>query len=335
MPDLFAALFAGALAVFAQPAPPATLPPRDESRVRVATWNVENWHENFEAFRRKGERPSDPAAQKALQQEGFQNDEDNWEVAQVLRDPAFNPDILVIQEGPLQAELEQFNTQWMGGAYETVHVFAGNGTLEDEGRAQTVAILARPGFKVVEVREDYHKMPDEGDLNPRSDFLFARGPAFVLIEAPGGVRFWVGTTHQKSKSGNDAAVTRWRNAEAAATHQIMRGLRKAGPQQVILMGDMNDELHVQPYEVEGGGDVMATLAGPPENGFLLATRELADSGQLSFMGYWRDTYRSLIDHVVISEETAPLVQQVAVYDSPLARVASDHLPVYVDLKPEN
>ena len=113
----------------------------------------------------------------------------------------------------------------------------------------------------------------------------------------------------------------------------MRQLRDAGPKDVILLGDCNDELGIQSYELEGGGDVMENLAGPPADGFVLLTRPMAQTGQASFMGYWKDRYRSLIDHVVMSREMTGDVQDVRVFDSPWARVASDHLPVYVDLLP--
>ncbi len=311
------------------PAPAAADTPAPEAvTVRVATYNIENWRDHFESWRRREERPTEEAAQEALRQERYQNDEDNWEIAQVLLDPEFAPDIILFQEGAAQAEIEQFNAQWLGGAYETIRVFASN-----DDRGQTIGIMMKPGFRLMEVEEAYHQMPDPQDLNPRSDFLFARGPAFALVEAPGGMRFWVGTNHQKSKGGgNDAAMTRWRNAEAAATRQIMKELIARGPGELVFLGDVNDELGIQAFELEGGGDVVGTLIGPPEEGFVLATRGLSEQGQVSFLGYWNQTYRSLIDHVVLSPALADRAGEAVVYDTAWARVASDHLPVYVDIR---
>ena len=314
------------------PAPPSNTgktPARDSKSVRIATWNIENWRDHFEAWRRRDQQPADEAAQNALRQEGFQNGEDNWEIAQVFLDPAFAPDILVFQEGCAQAELEEFNTTWLGGMFVTVLVFASN----DE-RGQTIGIMLRPGFKLLAREDDFHKLPDHPeDLNPRSEYLFARGPAVALVETPGGARLWVGTNHQKSKGGgNDVAITRWRNAEAAATHQIMKDLVARGPEQLVFLGDMNDQLGIQAYELEGGGDVIANLAGPPEDGFVLATRQLAVEGQPSYLGYWRTDHRTLVDHVVLSPALAGAAAGVSVFDTPWARVASDHLPVYVDLR---
>ena len=297
--------------------------------IRLATWNIENWRDHFEAWRRREERPADEAAQNALRQERYQNEEDNWEIAQVFLDPAFAADIVVFQEGCAQAELEEFNTTWLGGMYETVLIFKSN----DE-RGQTLGLMLKPGFKLIAREDEFHKLPDDPrDLNPRSEYLFARGPGFALVETPGGARLWVGTNHQKSKGGgNDVAITRWRNAEAQATHQIMKDLVARGPEQLVFLGDMNDQLGIQAYELEGDGDVIAKVVGPAEDGFVLATRQLAIEAQPSYLGYWRTDHRTLVDHVVLSPALSGSSAAVQVFDTPWARVASDHLPVYVDLK---
>ena len=301
---------------------PATRPAPET--VRVATWNVENWRDHFADERMKGTpKPTDENLANLRFTERFQNAEDNWEIAQVILDPAFAPDVLLFQEGPSQEELDAFADEWLEGRYPTRVVFPGNSV-----RGQTVGLLLRDGFRVVEVADDFHTMPDADDLNPRSDRLFARGPAFALIEGPDGGRFWAGTTHQKSKSGNSVEATRWRNAEAAATRQIMADLADRGPAAVVLAGDMNDEIGLQEFEAEAGGDVMATLVG---DGLVLATRDLAEQGAITYAGYWRPRYRSFIDHVVVTPAAAEGLRGVAVFDTPWARVASDHLPVYVDL----
>ncbi len=300
--------------------------------VRVATWNIENWNDHFQSLRDKGlPEPATEEGREQRTQERYQNDEDNWEIAQVLLDPAFAPDVLVFEEGCDQASLDAFADQWLEGTYPTRVVFAGN-----SDRVQTLGILLRDGFTIVETEDQFYKMPDEGDLNPRSDFLFARGPAFVLVETPDGKRVWVGVTHQKSKGGNSVEVTRWRAAEAKATHDIIRDLAAKGEAGVLLLGDMNDEVGVQEFELEAGGDVIGDLVGTNDddatNDLVLVTQSLADAGVQTFSGYWRDRYRSFIDHIVATPDLAPQVQVIGVYDTPWARVASDHLPVYVDVK---
>jgi endonuclease/exonuclease/phosphatase family metal-dependent hydrolase len=310
----------------------AALPAAAEETFTVATWNIENWHTNFEGHRmrqatRPATRPVTEEQMEVMRQEGYQNDEDHWEVAQVVQDPAFSPDVLVVQEGATKSDLEFFNKRWLDSAYATVVQFPSN-----TDRNQHLNLLLKPGFKLVERRDQYYKDPDAVP-NDRGNRLFARGPAFALVETPGGYRFWVGTTHQKSKQGGDnPAWVQWRNREALRTHQIMRELERTGPNDVILLGDMNDTLGVDELEADNGGDPIANLVGPPEDGFALATKPLADKKEFSYGGYWRTDHRSLIDHVVVSGAMKDQVKDVRVLKTPLASVASDHYPVVVTLR---
>ena len=163
--------------------PPADAPASAPATIRLATWNIENWRDHFQFAKMKGEpRPDDAEHDQLRFTERFQNDEDNWEIAQVLLDPAFSPDVLVFQEGPVQADLEAFRDEWLGDAYETAIVFDSNTT-----RDQTIGLLMKPGFKIVERADQYYLQPDAEDVNPRGDRLFARGPAFALVEAAGRV----------------------------------------------------------------------------------------------------------------------------------------------------
>ena len=295
--------------------------------ITVATYNVENFRTHFSA-RVLATQPSvkqNPELKDFVDQLRRENEEDNWEVSLVLTDPAFNPDVVVLQECANQSDLEYFNRRWLAGMYQTVIQFPSNTT-----RDQHLAIMLKPGFKVVEQRTDYHKIPDSVP-NDRGNFLFARGPSFVLIETPAGFKMWVGTTHQKSKGGNSVEVTEWRNREAVATHKIMRELKTTG-HPVLLLGDFNDEIGIQEFEQEGGGDVVANLVGPDEAGFLLLTEPLSRAGKISFGGYAREDYRSFIDHIVATSDLKNRIEKVDVYQDGVARVASDHYPVYVRLK---
>jgi hypothetical protein len=301
--------------------------------ITVATYNIENFKEHFLARRVAEEKVvnkiKDEEVRKTvadmLAELRNANDEDNWETAQVILDPKFSPDILVFEEGCDQADLDEFNKKWLGGAYETAIVFPGN-----SGRGQTVGLLAKPGFKVVDRKDQYYLEPDSVK-NERGDRLFARGPAFALIQTPSGYRFWVGVTHQKSKSGNNVEVTQWRNREAKRTHAIIKEIERQGPSDVMLLGDMNDELGVQQYEQEGGGDTIANLVGPPEDGLELVTRKLAESGVNSYNGYWRTDFRSFIDHVIVTKSMKDQIEDVNVFHDEFTPVSSDHAPVYVKI----
>jgi endonuclease/exonuclease/phosphatase family metal-dependent hydrolase len=262
-----------------------------------------------------------------IAEEQVQNNEDNWEVSQVILDKSFDPDVLVVEEGCNQSDLSYFNKRWLNGAYETVVQFPSN-----TDREQHLDMLLKPGFKILQRRDKYR---DEKDPvgNERGGMLFARGPVFCLILSPGGYKFWVGVTHQKSKRDNNIANTEWRNRESKRTHEIMKELEKEGPNDVMLLGDMNDEYGVQEFEAQGGGDTVANLVGQASDGFVLVTRKPADAKEFSFGGYWNTKYRSLIDHVVVTPGMKNQILDVKVVKAPpLAPVASDHYPVMVTIK---
>ncbi|MGH7178553.1 MAG: endonuclease/exonuclease/phosphatase family protein [Tepidisphaeraceae bacterium] len=298
--------------------------------VTLATYNIEHFANHFLAHRLGTTRPAvlphDPAVADLLQEMRNANDKANWITAQTILDPGFNPDVLVIEEGCDQSDLNRFNKTWLKNAYATAIVFPSNTT-----RGQTLCLLAKPGFKILERKDQYYLEPDSAK-NERGERLFARGPSFVLIETPSGFKLWVGVTHQKSKSGNNAEVTAWRNREAKRTHEIIKELENQGPANVVLLGDMNDELGIQEFEQEGGGDVIANLVGPPSDGLILATKPLADSGAISFGGYWRPDFRSFIDHIIVTAALKDRVEEVKVFTDGLARASSDHYPVMIKIK---
>ncbi len=291
--------------------------------VRIATYNIENWQYRFDADKlekRAATQPSWPQEfLDLIAREKRENFKDNWGAQLVLEDPAVNADVLVIQEGPELADLEYFNRTFLNKMYETIHVFATN-----TGRIQNTAIFLKPGFSVVEIREAYHLEPDKDDVNPLTDLLFARGPAFVRIKSPGGKEFWVGTNHFKSKSGNSVEVTKWRNAESKRANEIIKEIAStSGVADVVFLGDINDELGNQEFELEAGGSG-ADLLG---EGLVTLTKPLVDKGEISFGGYRSTRFRSFIDHVYATPSAAAKVKSVSVVTTPFARINSDHYPV--------
>lgn len=326
----------------------------------MATYNIEQFQQNFRAHElgKKLGKIEDPVLQELLASEREGDDEDNWEIAETITDDRFNPDILVIQECATQENLDYFNRRWLRSAYATVIVFPTN-----TDRDQHLAMMLKPGFRVIERRDKYHLEADTVP-NERGNKLFARGPAFVLVETPGGYRFWVGTTHQKSKridfddeelaalrkanpntskaqmdeliakakakAAADAAA--WRNREATRTHAIMKELATAGSDDVLLLGDFNDELGEDDAEKAAGGDAIALAIGPAADGFVLVTQPLADKKETSFGGYYRPLFRSLIDHAIATPAMKGQVRDVQVFRGGLAPVASDHYPVVVTIE---
>jgi len=300
--------------------------------IKVATYNVALWNEKFQGHRmqmttRQSKEPVSEQMSELIAEEQVQNNEDNWEVSQVILDKTFDPDVLVVEEGCAQSDLSYFNKRWLNGAYETVVQFPSN-----TDREQHLDMLLKPGFKILQRRDKYREEKDPVG-NERGGKLFARGPVFCLIQSPGGYKFWVGVTHQKSKRDNNIANTEWRNRESMRTHEIMKELAKEGPNDVMLLGDMNDEYGIQEFEDKGGGDTVANLVGPQSDGFVLVTKKLADAKEFSFGGYWNTKYRSLIDHVITTPSMKDQVLDVKVVKTPpLAPVASDHYPVMVTIK---
>lgn len=295
--------------------------------IRVATYNVENWNQHFEGFRQSqaNKDPTPEQKEQILDRRG-KDDEDNWEVAETILDKDCSPDVIVFQECCAQKDLEFFNRRWLNNAYKTVLVFPTN-----TDRNQHLGIMLKEGFSIVQRKDEYHQEKDSVQ-KPATDKLFARGPAFAMIQAPSGYRFWLGTTHQKSKSDDSLEVTQWRNREAVRTHQIIKELEKTGLADVMFLGDMNDDLGKSKFEEQAGQDTIEALVGPADDGMTLLTEKLAKSGTLSYHGYWKTRYRGFLDHVVITKDMKDQIQDVRVFTGSLAKVASDHYPVIVEFK---
>ena len=294
--------------------------------VRLMTYNVENW--NFTFLPRAVLATTQPGLPdnvvEVLKNSKTKADEENWEVARTILD--VQPDVWVLQEGCKQDDLEYFNKSFLGSYFETVHIFPSNDT-----RGQNIGILIRPGFKVLKIEESFKDEPDTNDVNPISDKLFARGPGFALIEAPNGTQFWVGTNHEKSKSNDSVAISKWRNAEAVRVNGIINELSAKGPKPVFFLGDMNDELGLQEFEQEAGGSGTDLIAGSGDKELTVLTRKLAESGAISYGGYRAKRHQSFIDHAFATPDAAKWVTNVNVFRGDLADVSSDHYPVYVDL----
>jgi hypothetical protein len=347
----------------------------------VASYNIENFDTNFSAFHQKQaarKHPIDDPQAKAAQEDAIraedeQNQEDQWEISETILDPAFFPDIIMIQEGCLQSDLEYFNKRWLKSSYETVLVLPTN---LHPGRPQTLAVMMKPGFKILEKRDQYYLEQDTVP-NSRGNRLFARGPSFLKVQTPGGYVFWVGNTHQKSKgvrlppadapaatqpvadeadtqptdtdpAPRDDAESRqelrarmeqeanaWRIRESVRTHQILKEIQATGPTDVMLVGDMNDDVGLDKNEQILGKDGIMELVGPPEDKFHLATQPLVEAKINSYGGYWRPRYRSLIDHAVISDSMKENVTSVSIFKGSLSAVASDHFPLLIKVKSDD
>ncbi|MBN2496549.1 MAG: endonuclease/exonuclease/phosphatase family protein [Deltaproteobacteria bacterium] len=159
-----------------------------------------------------------------------------------------------------------------------------------------------------------------------NDYAFPRPPleAEFDVSLPGGasVSFVAIVIHLKAYADEDAEARRRAACEALETY--LSGL-VAGGQQVILLGDFNDQLDDPP-----GDNVFSAFTGEPsEYNFL--TQTLSDQGEYSYI-----PYRSLIDHILITngledDYSGGSTQAVDLEREPLGydyeESISDHRPV--------
>lgn len=301
--------------------------PAEGERIVLATYNIENMMMLFDQIRMP-ERSRNRV-------ELFRDEEDLYEIARTINLPRFDADVICIQESASQDMLELFNTRWLDGEYALVKVFASNVD------GQHVAVLARAGLEVLEIRDDYRLEEDPVDDPPvRSlkqssglgNSLFSRGPGFVKFRTPGGAVLWVGTTHVKSKYGNSEAVTRWRIRELQRTREICGELLAEGETDLLaIMGDFNDDFGRDRYEREIGQDAVAVMAAGEGNEELRCLTLPLVRANPRLATYHCEIkpprHRSFIDHVFVSPALAEHAVRTYVVDDPIAAVASDHYPV--------
>src|SRR6478672_9989402 len=115
--------------------------------ITVATYNIENFYQRFPT--------TQPVDRELAAHIRTMCDKMNWITSQVILDPKFNPDVLVLEECCDQEQLDKFNKTWLKSAYETVIVFPSNSE-----RHQSLAIMLKPGFKIVDRKDQYYLEKD-------------------------------------------------------------------------------------------------------------------------------------------------------------------------------
>lgn len=285
------------------------------------TYNVENFSKMFDQIQMPGRSQN--------QEELFRDQEDLYEVARVINLPAACPDILCIQECCWQEMLDYFNASYLPqSGYNIVRAFKGNEA------SMSLGLLVKKGFEILEIRDEYYLEPDpETPDKP----LFSRGPVFVKLRTPGGNLLWIGTTHTKSKTGNNEAMTRWRIRELERTRAICGEiLADKTTDKLMVLGDFNDDFGLDEQEQKVGTDALAVmLAGQGQDKLECLTYELRQR-QPELASYHCEikpkTYRAFIDHVFISPALHDAVRSVTLIDEAIAAVASDHYPVIAVLE---
>ena len=215
-------------------------------------------------------------------------------------------DILAVQEVENLSLLEEFNREYLGGLYSRVILIEGN-----DPRGIDVGVLSKiPLMDVRSHREMESPAPGGGEQAE-----FSRDLLVLSWLGPDGVKWTLMTTHLKA--GRTAADCVRRTTQAEAIAKICRGegyVSQWGRGMLILTGDLNAE--------PGAPEIRALNRVP----FSDPARDYP----------WRGTHASgmALDYVLLSPEADAryVVGSVTVYRNPPVSRASDHFPVYVDLR---
>ena len=285
--------------------------------VRIAAYNIEHFGMMFDQH--------DVPWNDRDKTEYYRDLEDIYEVARVIKMDNFDPDIICIEEGPTQKNLELFNKKDLDGKYEFVKVFDGNST-----RGQTLCMMAKKGFNPIKI-DQYYEEIDPADPAGK-ERLFSRGPAFVTFETPCGAKICVGVTHIKSKYGDNPEMVKFRSRQTARLGEICQGYMDSGIDYVTVMGDFNDYFGMDENETKAGLDAVAQV-NVDKKDLKCLTYDLQMMGKNSYHCMLKPAkYRSFLDHAFASKKLADAVVDVQLFNPPIADVASDHWPIMVTYK---
>lgn len=313
-------------------AQPPDLADDSSGLVRIATWNIERFDAMFDQIRQP------PRTRDRY--EMFDDEEDKLEVQLVFDLERFDPDIVVIQECCDQAMLERFNKVWLDGRYDYIKVFKSNTP------GQWVAVMAKPGYEAVELRQYADEVDPVDDAGLRrtkarsyggGNPLFPRGPGFVKFKTPAGSHLWVGSTHIKSKGGNSYAMTKWRARQIQRLREICFELAEDTPW-VYLGGDFNDTFGMDRLEERLGIDAIAGMLDEHDGRNMVSPTHQLKQRKPELATYHaklKPFDPSFFDHVFLTSALNERLDRARVINQPIAYPASDHLPVVVtvDLRP--
>jgi endonuclease/exonuclease/phosphatase family metal-dependent hydrolase len=250
--------------------------------------------------------------------------------AKVIAD--VNADILGVIEAESRIALKHFTdaalvTTAKKPRYPHVMVIDGN-----DDRGIDVGILTKKQYPIVDIRSHVDDVTG-------TNRIFGRDCPEYTIALPSGERIIVLVNHLKSKGyGNpqENNATRLRQAKRVAT--IYRGLRSAGEQNVVVIGDLNDTPSSAPLApLVDGTDLkditehpLFTSDGRPGtygNGsasqkidYVLLSPELfakVTGGAIFRMGVWGGVHGTLFPHYPTMTEAV--------------HAASDHAAIYADI----
>ncbi len=278
------------------------LPTLSGETLRIATYNVKNYNlePRFIEGRREAAYPKPEKEKTALRQ--------------VIK--KLDADVLALQEiggAPFVAEL-QSDLARDGCAYPHSVTLPG----PDEKRQLT--ILSRRPFAAV------HRFPEIPVRYQKTNNLVSRGLLGVDIQTSRGP-LTVYTLHLKSRltdDKSDPSALAQRLAEATAIRQTIAVRQSAAKHnRFLLLGDCND----QPTSA-----VLRRLGQNDGKEFLRLLQPQDSRGEVWTYHNARDGYYSRSDYVLISPALQQHLGKQEVFDQPPVLDASDHRPVYLELK---
>ena len=219
-----------------------------------------------------------------------------------------------VEEGAMKRLTEELNQR--GNHFDFV--------LRDTRGAQDLAVLYDRDTTEVTRRKDIADR-HAGNLRRRTSAgktAFPRWPLFADCKVGTGasaVRFIMIVVHLKAFGDVQSQARRRLASEILA--EIIEDVRETEKLPVVLGGDFNERLD---------NDVLSAIKDAPD--LVSLTADDATDGAISYVGR---RYRSLIDHIVVSADTA--VGQIQGDDAAIVRldrtisdfadVASDHVPI--------
>lgn len=318
------------------------------TELKIVTWNIEWMNALFSNNKPK----TDSDSKERLEQISSAT-------------TTLNPDILLVQEGPNEyGEMKSFVDEYLGGVYNSIRASKRDRhpeTGRSYGDTQMVWVLYRNDRNLThfEVRNSEYNGPFQ-DWNKIIDpnigkeiFFHHRLPLEVdLSYDDGGVRigpikFFVLHAKSKKSSNSSGAIENRRKLLAQAINirnWINYLLDMDIGRNIVICGDMNDGIGLDPFEYRLGGDFASIVTGSvrkPYKLFLNACEKeilenLKELGKHYTMKFGNEgpSERLVIDHILFSPSfqsgQITLIPQSGVIRNDILATfskSSDHAPV--------
>ncbi|NLF38819.1 hypothetical protein GX586_05200 [bacterium] len=282
------------------------------ARLRCATYNVGNFYDRYD----------DPYTEDSLLEKGTQPKSARalYAVARVLS--AVNADVIALQEVENRPFLEEFNQTYLRAlGYTQVILVEGNSS-HLQGRGIDVAVLSR--VPVGGVTTHQHRQ----FRNRKEVIGFSRDLLQVQLKPPGWPEINLFVVHAMSKLGGTYAEHR-RMAEAGEASRILAESAGSGTGMwVIVAGDFNEKADEPSLRMYTGNPLcpLARLPAKDKDGGVFTWYPSARGDS----PYEATTF----DHILASPAVVAHCpsRQAVIYNEPAARGASDHRPVYIDIR---